>query len=403
MVNLFQRLMNDKKEPTEAELDLLIYGKQPKIDTRTADYAENMGETQQPTGNKLANFLLGTPVPQNESVGTTTDDNGNVIQSANISNPLREGGVLRDIANGYRENVNQNFSLDNWGQGNKNIATKIGEGLGSTAKFLESPAGRALLMAGAVGLTGGNGLQALTFGATAGAKNQSNRMADKLYRDDLQAQGINTEGLRGYINDNAYQNMLRSKQLQDNAAYREMYYNTMLQKQNEDLEFRRQQAEEQRKEKQLERQLQYEELGERRRQNNLNYQLGKEKLIADLGKNGGENYSDVEAQLNNFQNSFKNVNNPYRYRLAGGASEFLNTLTPQEANFNSQRTLLFNQIARKLGGEKGVLSDQDIKRIDAALPKLSDTQAQKEAKMKAVYALLDIKKGGGNVDRLGIL
>lgn len=403
MVNLFQRLMNNKKEPTEAELDLLVYGKQPKIDTRTADYAENMGETQQPAGNKLANFLLGTPVQQNESVGTTTDDNGNIIQSANISNPLREGGVLRDIANGYRENVNQNFSLDNWGQGKKNIVTKIGEGLGSTAKFLESPAGRALLMAGAVGLTGGNGLQALTFGATAGAGNQRNRMADKLYKDDLQAQGINTEGLRGYINDNAYQNMLRSKQLQDNAAYREMYYNTMLQKQNEDLEFRRQQAEEQRKEKQLDRQLQYEELGERRRQNNLNYQLGKEKLIADLGKNSGENYSDVEAQLNNFQNSFKNVNNPYRYRLAGGASEFLNTLTPQEANFNSQRTLLFNQIARKLGGEKGVLSDQDIKRIDAALPKLSDTQAQKEAKMKAVYALLDIKKGGGNVDRLGIL
>lgn len=388
MANFFSNLYQRITAPTDENIDKLIYGSMPK-----ENLSVPIKERLAGVGNNLSNYLLGTPAV------TGQDDSGKPIYSSEE----RTGGALRDLAEGFKENATQGFSPDNWGQGKKNFATRVGEGLGSMAKFLESPAGRALLVGGAVGLTGGNGLQALTYGAVTGAKNQSNRMADKLYRDDLQAQGVNTEDLRGYINDNTYQNMLRSKQLQDNAAYREMYYNTMLQKQNEDLEFRRQQAEEQRKEKRLDRQLQYEELGERRRQNNLNYQLGKEKLIADLGKNSGENYSDVEAQLNNFQDSFKNVNNPYRYRLAGGASEFLNTLTPQEANFNSQRTLLFNQIARKLGGEKGVLSDQDIKRIDAALPKLSDTQAQKEAKMKAVYALLDIKKGGGNVDRLGIL
>ncbi len=388
MANFFSNLYQRITAPTDENIDKLIYGSMPK-----ENLSVPIKERLAGMGNNLSNYLLGTPAV------TGQDDSGKPIYSSEE----RTGGALRDLAEGFKENATQGFSPDNWGQGKKNIATRVGEGLGSMAKFLESPAGRALLVGGAVGLTGGNGLQALTYGAVTGAKNQSNRMADKLYRDDLQAQGVDTEGLRGYINDNAYQNMLRSKQLQDNAAYREMYYNTMLQKQNEDLAFRRQQAEEQRKEKQLDRQLQYEELGERRRQNNLSYQLGKEKLIADLGKNSGENYSDVEAQLNNFQDSFKNVNNPYRYRLAGGASEFLNTLTPQEANFNSQRTLLFNQIARKLGGEKGVLSDQDIKRIDAALPKLSDTQAQKEAKMKAVYALLDIKKGGGNIDRLGIL
>ncbi len=388
MANFFSNLYQRIIAPTDENIDKLIYGSMPKENLNVPIKERLAG-----MGNNLSNYLLGTPAV------TGQDDNGKPIYSSEE----RTGGALRDLAEGFKENATQGFSPDNWGQGKKNIATRVGEGLGSMAKFLESPAGRALLVGGAVGLTGGNGLQALTYGAVTGAKNQSNRMADKLYRDDLKAQGVDTEDLRGYINDNAYQNMLRSKQLQDNAAYREMYYNTMLQKQNEDLEFRRQQAEEQREEKRLDRQLQYEELGERRRQNNLSYQLGKEKLIADLGKNSGENYSDVEAQLNNFQDSFKNVNNPYRYRLAGGASEFLNTLTPQEANFNSQRTLLFNQIARKLGGEKGVLSDQDIKRIDAALPKLSDTQAQKEAKMKAVYALLDIKKGGGNIDRLGIL
>ena len=108
---------------------------------------------------------------------------------------------------------------------------------------------------------------------------------------------------------------------------------------------------------------------------------------------GADDLGEVQEQLNKFTDSFDTVDNPYRYRIFGGASNLANTLTPQESNFNSQRTLLFNQIARKLGGEKGVLSDQDIQRIDAALPKLSDTKQQKMAKMRAVYNLLDIRKG----------
>ena len=42
---------------------------------------------------------------------------------------------------------------------------------------------------------------------------------------------------------------------------------------------------------------------------------------------------------------------------------------------------------------KKVLSDADIKRVEAALPSLSDTYEQKVAKMKGIYNLLDIKKG----------
>jgi hypothetical protein len=98
-------------------------------------------------------------------------------------------------------------------------------------------------------------------------------------------------------------------------------------------------------------------------------------------------------QLDDFVSTFDLVDNPYRYRIAGGVSNVLNTLTPEEANFNAKRTLLFNAIARKLADEKGVLSDQDIKRIDDALPKLADTKKQKMAKMGATYSLLDIRRG----------
>ena len=104
------------------------------------------------------------------------------------------------------------------------------------------------------------------------------------------------------------------------------------------------------------------------------------------------NLEAIENQLNRFENSFNDVNNPFRYRVLGGASTALNTLSPAEANFNSQRTLLFNKIARDLGGEKGVLSDQDIKRIEQSLPTLSDTTAQKKAKMNAIYNLLEDRK-----------
>jgi hypothetical protein len=94
-----------------------------------------------------------------------------------------------------------------------------------------------------------------------------------------------------------------------------------------------------------------------------------------------------------------------RFRNATGLQ------TKEEVNFNSQRTLLFNKIARDLGGEKGVLSDQDIKRIEKALPDYTDSYEQKQAKMSAVYALLEDRlavegasmQDNADADPLGIL
>lgn len=107
----------------------------------------------------------------------------------------------------------------------------------------------------------------------------------------------------------------------------------------------------------------------------------------------------IASQLDRFTDTFSTANNPYRYRVVGGLSGKLNTLTEDETNFNAQRTLLFNKIARELGGEKGVLSDQDIKRIEQALPTLSDTYKQKRAKMKSVYDLLNDRRTqfGGDI------
>lgn len=402
MVSFFERLFN-KNDIVNPSQDLPQFkNMQMREDGTMYEVASPTSDKPASPWQKLSYALIGVPVQsQSDSIGTATDEQGNVIQSANISNPIRQGGFLRDLASGYKENINQDFSLDNWGQNKGGIARHLGEGLGSLVKFAESPAGRALLTGAAVGLTGGNGLQALTYGTVAGAKNQTNRMADKMYRDDLERQGIDTSNITGYINNDVYTNMLQSKQLQDNAEYRKMYYNTQLENNKINQALAREKLDYQKEQDKADRAYKYAELGEKRRANDMTNAMAYQKMLQDKS---GENLGDIEAQLNNFSESFKDVNNPYRYRIAGGASEFLNILTPDEANFNSQRTLLFNQIARKLGGEKGVLSDQDIKRIDNALPKLTDTLEQKQAKMKAVYDLLDIKKGNTKgKDSLGIL
>lgn len=107
----------------------------------------------------------------------------------------------------------------------------------------------------------------------------------------------------------------------------------------------------------------------------------------------------IQGQLDRFSNSFKDVRPTKIGALVADAyakGGFGNTA---EANFNAQRTLLFNKIARELGGEKGVLSDQDIKRIESSLPALGDSLTQKKAKMQAIYNLLDDRKQqyGGSV------
>ena len=203
--------------------------------------------------------------------------------------------------------------------------------------------------------------------------------------------------------------MMQAQQLRDNAAYRKMYFDTQQANLEAQREWQRQQAEYQRKLDERNYQLQLNKLASDNADRAANREiqrgqlgLGYAKLEQDrqnaLAKNAGnkEDFSDIENQLKAFENSFKSVNNPLRYRAFGWGSERLNTLSKEEANFNAQRTLLFNQIARKLGGEKGVLSDADIKRVEAALPSLGDTYKQKQAKMQAIYQLLDIKKGGSS-------
>ena len=117
------------------------------------------------------------------------------------------GGLFNDIASGYKENRNTPFQIENLDQNqNKGVATRIGEGLGTLARFGQSPLGRGALVAGLIGATGGSGLEALAYGGTASVTNQQLKNQDEFYRDQLNQQGVDTSKVGGYITPEMFKN-----------------------------------------------------------------------------------------------------------------------------------------------------------------------------------------------------
>lgn len=295
-------------------------------------------------------------------------------------------GLFNDISAGAKENFATGFAAPNWEENKtadgrqKGLGYRIGEGLGTFGRFAESPLGRGLLMAGIVGASGGSGLEALAYGGGAGMLNQQNRMKDTMYRRELEKYGIDTSGIRGYIGDDTFNKYIQSKQLQDNAEYRNLMLAT--QQRNQEL------ANEIAKEK-----FSYQKASDAANRALKTRQLDiQERKIEETSNKKAINAGNLQAvnnQLQRFEKTFEKMPNKLESNTLGRLRNATGFQTPQEANFNSQRTLLFNKIARDLGGEKGVLSDQDIKRIENSLPNYTDSYVQKQAKMQAIYDLLN--------------
>lgn len=182
-----------------------------QIDTQPENKSFAVGDNLlKRAGNGIRNFnladaLLGKQAQATDNVGQLDNDTISVGISANP----RMGGLLNDLTAGARENFNNSFRGENLFNNqtddgrNKGFAYRLGESLGSIGRFLESPAGRGLLVAGAIGATGGDGLSALAYGTSTAMQNQQNRNADNLYRQQLKDNyGYTDEqlnNLRGYV------------------------------------------------------------------------------------------------------------------------------------------------------------------------------------------------------------
>jgi hypothetical protein len=337
------------------------------------------------------------------------------LQTGTATTP-RQGGFFNDLAQGYQENATQGFNVQNWAPQNKGLATKIGEGLGTLARFYDKPIGRMAVATGLSMLT--DEVNPLQEGIRAYVGRQTNMTKDKAYRQNLQQMGYTPEeidSIPGIVNDQVYTNLIRAKQLQDNAEYRNMMLQNQ-QAQNELMnQYRQEQLNYQRMQDIQDRAMKEREFNYRASQDAFDNKIALANLEAK--KQGKENknignLNAVNTQLNRFQETFKNMPGKFESNTLGRVRAATGFQTEQEANFNSQRQLLFNKIARDLGGEKGVLSDQDIKRIEGALPSYTDSLEQKNAKMSAIYDLLNdrLSVEGGSIgeqsasnDPLGIL
>ena len=356
------------KEPTLPVLQMADNG---EIDLQKS-FELSMAQPKTPKENLLGRTFTINSEAQNPETGE--------LEVSKVSK--FQPGLLNDIRSGAKENFATGFAAPNWEQNKtpdgrkKGLGYRLGEGLGSMARFAESPLGRSLLMAGIVGVTGGGALPALTYGATTGMINQQARMKDKMYRNELEKMGFDTNGIAGYVGDDTFNKIYQSKQLQDNAEYR----NALLkgQRLEQDALIAQKQAE-----------LHHKKMSEAADRALKSRELDiKEKQIGNKDTNIG-NLQAVNSQLKRFEESFKNMPNKFESNTIGRLRAATGFQTENEANFNSQRQLLFNKIARDLGGEKGVLSDQDIKRIEGALPSYTDSMVQKQAKMQAIYDLLN--------------
>jgi hypothetical protein len=128
----------------------------------------------------------------------------------------RQGGLINDLTTGYKENLTQAYNPQNLQPQGKNLATKIGEGLGTAVRTYNKPLGRGLLAGAAALALGGGGADALMYGLATGVGRQGVETADKIYRNQLRQLGMSDEELgniKGNITKDIYEGVTKGLRL----------------------------------------------------------------------------------------------------------------------------------------------------------------------------------------------
>ena len=220
-----------------------------------------------------------------------------------------------------------------------------------------------------------------------------NQMSSDYLRNRQQEQLSSLENeinsYRGYLDNNTYNNMIQAQQLRDNAAYRQMYFDAQQRNLEAQREWQRQQAEK-------ENQLRAQQLYLTGRGQDLNYALGAAKLAQDAEKNNNkiDDGTTVMAQLDELMKLHKNLPQ-YSARkgtqkataVATGLANKFGMRTDQVTGFSGVRNMMVNLVARKLAGEKGVMTDKDFERAEKMVPSEFDSPQQAQAKYNAVQQL----------------
>lgn len=373
----------------------------------------------------LVNALLGQKVNDIDSIDLSGIDTNNPYFTENMGleepqvkmvsqvTPQRQGGILPDMARGYQENYNNGFNVNNIGQ-NKGWAQRIGEGLGTVGRFIDSPLGRGLLAAGLNSALGYD--NSLQEGLTAAVGRQNAQTADKIYRQQLEAQGIDTSDVRGNINSDIYRQILYGQQLQDNAAYRNLYLENQ-QRQNEIMnQIRRDQLERQERQDAMKNQIDMSRLElEGQKVNayieNLRQKANKtteDKTTLRQLTDNQQTLADIDAGLQLIKE------NPKAYTWFKGkvGADVANRLDPKGVPTRTQIDNITAVYRKWLTGAQ--MSDAERKAYERFLPAPTDNAQIVESKLQGMknsierknqimMQSMNINQQGGDVDPLGIL
>jgi len=146
------------------------------------------------------------------------------IISGGLDATPEKTGLLQDLISGYKDNANNGFQVDNLRPvADKSLANKVGESFGTFKRFATSPYGAGLLSAAVGTAMGGDGAAALSAGLNAGTKNQTMANQDKLYRESLKNEDIDTSNISGYLNSDDYEKIT-------NANYKNAYRKYLMDK-----------------------------------------------------------------------------------------------------------------------------------------------------------------------------
>lgn len=346
--------------------------------------------------NGVSDILLGKQV----EVEPKEDENGNIITG--ITN-ARQGGIpsfANDFKTGFNDNLNNSFKPSNmYPVQNKGFAQRLGEALGTATRMLDNPLARGALAYGLSRYNGDN--NPLEQGLTATVGTIKNKTADRLYRNSIiddeknkliesllknenfqnltqeeQQDIINAKtqeilnkynNINGYIGDDLYKNMLSAQQLKDNAEWRKANLLTQQQQMKALEEWRKSQ---------------------------LDLDWAKLQNEKEKEKNKVEDSEIVMKQLEQLMHLHEKLP---QYKAPKGtkkgvaafwglASDF--GLRPDEvASYEGVQNMMTNLVARKLAGEKGVMTDKDFDRAKKMVPSLYDTPQQAKAKYEAIKLL----------------
>lgn len=313
-----------------------------------------------------------------------------------VSNAPRQGGIINDFTQGFRENLTTPFSSENLAPDKrKSLAERIGEGAGTAMRWLDKPSTRGLLVgAAALGLGGGAG-DALAYGLGTTLARQNKLTDDKAYRDGLVKMGYeqaDVDAIPGLMTENIYNNFIKAQQLKDNAEYRNAYLRTQKDNTEALMNYRRAQLE-----------AQNAKNAQDRYYKDADLQLKRDRLAYDkenaknkgAGKQTGEKYKNPKIILNNVEKLWRQTPQGTAIRGTSKAKAWQSAASNKLGLNNNQLSAymaiaesMVTPLARQISEEKGNVSDRDIERARAMLPQVSDSYEQGMAKIEAVRNLL---------------